>query len=96
LGADGSITDIAASFEQYETLPNDETGDPGSSWGALPVVGAGLDAVTLLTAALSATGDQALSVSAFDGADSYELDLVNRPVIGASPEAPVEGSGSGT
>jgi hypothetical protein len=56
--------------------------------------------VTLLTAAVSATGDQALSVSEFDGAESYELGFVNRPVIGASPEIPVEepvdGSGSGS
>ena len=100
LGADGTVEGIAASFEQYETLPDDETGDPGSSWGALPVVGAGLDAITLLTAALSATGDQALSVSEFAGAESYELGFVNRPVIGASPELPadepVEGSGEGS
>ena len=100
LGADGTVEGIAASFEQYETLPDDETGDPGSSWGALPVVGAGLDAITLLTAAATATGDQATSIADFEGAETYELGFVNRPVIGASPELPadepVEGSGEGS
>ena len=102
LGADGTVEGIAASFEQYETLPDDETGDPGSSWGLFPVSDANRDAITLLTAAATVTGDQLLSTADFDGLDTYELAFVNRPVIGASPEIPVEepvdgsGEGSGT
>jgi hypothetical protein len=82
---------FAVRFDQYETLPDAETGDPGTPWDTRPIFEAlrgqpGYSPARTLLAAQTMTGDQLTSASQIDASAAVAIDAVDNPIVREVPQ----------